>query len=175
MLLAIMFVVGLSVTGIVDLSVFVSRVWRVRGHPGKRLCAFRRAILAGSRLSRPGIGARVAARERPGNNGSLHRRILVLRRDDRHLDQVVLRIRPDWLVCLHIIFGGLLSEERYVQVSCWRLILFTYVFLGGNILSTPFLIVMIVLVTLSGPEPRRDRIDTTSPYRPPLNVASGAG
>jgi hypothetical protein len=53
-------------------------------------------------------------------------------------------------------------------------ILFTYVFLGGNILSTPFLLVMIVLVTLSGPEPRRGRIDTTNPYRPSLGATSGA-
>jgi hypothetical protein len=49
-----------------------------------------------------------------------------------------------------------------------------YLFLGGLLLSTPFLIMTAVLCTLSGPESLRSRIDETSTYRPSLTAGSVA-
>jgi hypothetical protein len=54
-------------------------------------------------------------------------------------------------------------------------ILFSYVLLGGLLLNTPFLIMVMALCTLNGPEPRRNRSDTTSQYRPSLVARSAAG
>jgi len=54
-------------------------------------------------------------------------------------------------------------------------ILFSYVFLGGMLLSTPFLIMMVVLCTLSTLEPRRNRIDKSSRFQASLIPRSAAG
>jgi hypothetical protein len=53
-------------------------------------------------------------------------------------------------------------------------IVFSFVFLGGLLLSTPFLVMMVVLCTLSGPEPRRDRIARADEYRCPFPAAATA-
>jgi hypothetical protein len=50
-----------------------------------------------------------------------------------------------------------------------------YQWVIGNILGTPTLIMMVVLCTLNGPEPRRRRIDETGQYRSPLAAGSAAG
>src|SRR5712691_3931545 len=50
-------------------------------------------------------------------------------------------------------------------------ILFSYVFLGGQFLSTSFLIMVMALCTLSGSEPRRNRSGSRQ-YRPSLVVGS---
>lgn len=54
-------------------------------------------------------------------------------------------------------------------------ILVAYMFLGGLFLTTPFLIIMIVLCTLSGPERRLDFVETPIPIRPLPAADSGAG
>jgi hypothetical protein len=62
---------------------------------------------------------------------------------------------------------------------CPRLVLaaivFDFIFLGGLLLSTPFLIMMIVLCTLNGPKPGRDHIDRTSRYQSSLATEAAAG
>jgi hypothetical protein len=45
-------------------------------------------------------------------------------------------------------------------------ILYLYVFTAGNLLNSSFLIIMIVLCTLSGPETRQSRIKGVSGYQP---------
>jgi hypothetical protein len=50
-------------------------------------------------------------------------------------------------------------------------VLVSYVFLGGNLLQTPFLIMMIVLATLSGTSARSHHM--TNRYRPSLMAGSG--
>lgn len=45
----------------------------------------------------------------------------------------------------------------------------------GNILGTSTLIIMVVLCTLNGPEPRRGRVDETRQYRSALAAGSAAG
>jgi len=54
-------------------------------------------------------------------------------------------------------------------------ILVTYIFLGGLLLTTPFLIIMIVLCTLSGPERRPDLVEIPIAIRPPPAAGSRAG
>jgi hypothetical protein len=54
-------------------------------------------------------------------------------------------------------------------------LIFTYVFLGSQVLSTSLLTIMIVLCTLSGPEPRRGRIDDASRYQPSFVAGSAVG
>jgi hypothetical protein len=172
-LLGIVFVVGLSVTGIVDLSVFVSRIGEFEDTRGSGFARFvapfwlaadyldlasLRALLLGN-----GPGTTAAFTEGFWYSGGM---------------------TGTWvkLVYEYGLIGSLVFIS-FLAACCRRTlcpglvlvaILFTYVFLGGNILSTPFLLVMIVLVTLSGPEPRRGRIDTTNPYRPSLGATSGA-
>jgi hypothetical protein len=173
-LLGIVFVVGLSVTGIVDLSVFVSRIGEFEDTRGSGFARFvapfwlaadyldlasLRALLLGN-----GPGTTAAFTERFWYSGGL---------------------TGTWvkLVYEYGLIGSLVFIS-FLSACCRRTlcpglvlvaILFTYVFLGGNILSTPFLLVMIVLVTLSGPpKPRRGRIDTTNPCRPSLGARSGA-
>ncbi len=54
-------------------------------------------------------------------------------------------------------------------------ILFSYVFLGGQLLGTGFLTIMLVLCTLNAPEIQRGRDGGVSRYRPCVVTASGGG
>jgi hypothetical protein len=53
-------------------------------------------------------------------------------------------------------------------------IIFNYIFLGGLLLNTPFLIMAIVLCTLHVPESRRGPIDHASRYQPSFVAGSAA-
>jgi hypothetical protein len=173
-LLGIMFVVGLSVTGIVDLSVFVSRTGEFEDTRGSGFARFvapfwlaadyldlasLRGLLLGN-----GPGTTAAFTEGFWYSGGMTGTWIKLLYEYGLIGAVVF-ISFLAACCRRTLCPSLVSAA----------IFFTFVFLGGNILNTPFLIVMIVLVTLSGPKPRRGRVDTMSPYRPSLIAGSGAG
>jgi hypothetical protein len=172
-LLAIMFVVGLSVTGIVDLSVFVSRMSEFED---TRASGFARFVapfwLAADYLDLAPLRALLLGNG-PGTTAAFTAGFWYSG-----------GMTGTWIKLVYE-YGviGALVFILFLAACCRRTlcpglvlvaVLFHYVFLGGNILSTPFLLVMIVLVTLSGPEPRRRRVGTTSPYRPSLTAGSGA-
>jgi hypothetical protein len=54
-------------------------------------------------------------------------------------------------------------------------LIYHYLFTSNNFLCTPLLIIMVVLCTLSGPAPRRGRIDESGKYRPSLVAGSAPG
>jgi hypothetical protein len=53
-------------------------------------------------------------------------------------------------------------------------LIYHYVFTGNNLLTPSLLIIMVVLCTLNGPEPRRGRIYETGQYRPAFLARSAA-
>ena len=54
-------------------------------------------------------------------------------------------------------------------------LIYHYLFTGNNLLDSPLLIIMVVLCTLNGPEPRRGRSDETSHHRSSLVAGSAVG
>jgi hypothetical protein len=70
--------------------------------------------------------------------------------------------------------GACFRRSRCPSLVIVALIYF-YLFTGNGLLSTPLLTIMVVLCTLSGPEPRHGRIDKTSHYRSSLVPGSSAG
>jgi hypothetical protein len=172
-LLLIMFVIGLVVTGIVDLSVFVSRMGEFED---TRASGFVRFIapfwVAGDYLDLASVRALVLGNG-PGTTAAFTAGFWYSG-----------GLTGTWVKLFYEY--GLIGAFVFILflIACCRrtlcpglvlaAILLTYVFLGGNILSTPFLIITIVLVTLSAPEARGGRISTTSLYRPPLSATSGA-
>jgi hypothetical protein len=70
-------------------------------------------------------------------------------------------------------------------VSCFRRsrcpkpviigLVYHYLFTGNHLLNTSLLTIMVVLCTLSGPEPRPARIDRSSQYLPAVIAGSAAG
>jgi hypothetical protein len=173
-LLVVIFAIGLVATGIVDLSAFLSRVGEFED---TRASGFQRFVspfwLAADHFdtaslpvlllgSGPGTIKDFAARVWYGAGGA-----------------------GTWIKLLFEY--GLIGSFVFVcfLTFCFRrsrcpglllaAIVFYYIFLGGLFLSTPFLIIMMVLCTLSGPEPRRSRIDGTSRSRPSLVAGPAAG
>ena len=158
-LLVVIFVVGLLAAGIIDPSIFLSRVGEfedTRTSGFQRFIApfwmtvehFDKASLSVLLLgSGPGTTAAFSANFWYSGN-----------------------LTGAWIKMLYEY--GLIGSVVFIcfLASCFKAsrcpgvllaaILYSYVFLGGQILSTPFLIMMIVLCTLSGSEPRRGRIDT---------------
>jgi hypothetical protein len=53
-------------------------------------------------------------------------------------------------------------------------LIYQYLLTANNLLSTPLLVIMVVLCTVSGSEPRRGRIDETGQYTLPLAARSAA-
>jgi len=165
-LLLFIFVFGLAITGLVDLSVFVGRMGefedtRASGH-GRFIGPFWllgdylhlasvRELLIGSG---PGTTAEFTGQFRFWYTGGM---------------------TATWIKLLYEY--GLIGSFVFILflVACCRrtpcpiiivvAIFLSYVFLGGNLISTPFLAIMIVLLTLSGPKSRRDRIDAQNQYR----------
>jgi hypothetical protein len=173
-LLAVVFVVGLGITGIVDLSVFVGRLGEFEDTRGSGFARFVAPFwLAADYLDVASVRALLLGNG-PGTTAAFTSEIWYSG-----------GMTGTWIKLFYEY--GLIGTFVFISffAACCRrtlcpgvlllAILFTYVFLGGNILSTPFLIVIIVLVTLSGPAPRRARVETTGPYPPPLKAASGAG
>jgi hypothetical protein len=171
-LLGIMVVFGLWVSGIVDLSIFVSRMGEFED---TRASGFVRFVapfwVAADYLNLASLRALLLGNG-PGTTANFLAGIWYSG-----------GLTGTWIKLLYEY--GLIGAFVFILflASCCRrtlcpglvlmAFLFNYVFLGGNILSTPFLIVMIVLITLSGPEHQRDRADARSPYRLSLNVPSG--
>jgi hypothetical protein len=54
-------------------------------------------------------------------------------------------------------------------------LIYNYLFTGNSALNVPLLIIMVVLCTLSGSEPRRARIDETGQFRSSVVAGSAAG
>jgi len=166
-LLLFIFVFGLAITGLVDLSVFVGRMGefedtRASGH-GRfigpfwllgdylHLASVRELLLGNG----PGTTAAFTGQDRFWYTGGM---------------------TATWIKSLYEY--GLVGSFIFILflVGCCRrtpcpniivaAVFFSFVFIGGNLLNTPFLAIMIVLLTLSGSKAQRGRIDATSQYRP---------
>ena len=172
-LVVIIFALGLFVTGIIDLSLFSSRVGEFEN---TNASGFQRFVspfwMAAEHLDTASVPALLLG-SGPGT----------VKDFTSHLRYG--GTTGTWIKLFYEY--GLIGSFVFVCffASCFRrsrcprlvlaAILFSYVFLGGQLLGTPFLIMAMVLCTLNGPAPRRNRIDTTSRYRPSLVVGSAAG
>lgn len=173
-LLILVFAFGLFATGLIDSSVFLSRVgefddtrasgfqrfvspfWLANEHFGT---GSRRVLLLGSS---PGITADFVGAHKwyAGQE-----------------DTWIKLLYEYGLIGSFVFICFLLSCFR--RVICSKLLVgaiaFYYVSLGGLLLNTSFLIMTIVLCTLHAPDPWRGRIGETSRYRRSLLVRSVAG
>ena len=166
-LLLFVFVFGLAITGIVDLSVFVGRMGEFED---TRASGFGRFIgpfwllgdyfhLASVRELLIGSG--------PGTTGAFTGQFRFWYTGG---------MTVTWIKLLYEY--GLIGSVIFILflVGCCRrtpcpkilvvAVFFSYVFLGGYLVSSPFLAIMIVLLTLSGSKSRRGQIDATKRYRP---------
>jgi hypothetical protein len=174
-LLLPIFVFGLAITGIVDLSVFVGRMGefedtRTSGH-GRFIGPF---WLLGDYLHLASVREWVIGNG-PGTTAAFTGQFRFWYTGG---------MTATWIKLLYEY--GLVGSFIFVSflAGCCRrtpcpsiivvAVFFSYVFLGGNLISTPFLAIMIVLLTLSGPKSRRDHIDATNEYRPSF-VEADAG
>ena len=167
LLMTVLFVFGLWITGIVDLSVLVSRAGEFEDTRASGFARFvgpfwlaadslHLASLRGLLLGN-GPGTTAAFADAFWYSGG---------------------VTATWTKLLYEY--GLIGSFIFVLflATCFRqtlcpgllltAVVFSYVFLGGNLLSTPFLIMTIVLVTLNAPEARRDRIGTKSRFHTSL-------
>jgi hypothetical protein len=169
-LLVIVFALGLFATGIIDLSVFVTRVGEFEE---TRSSGFQRFVtpfwLAAKHLDTGSLQAFLVG-SGPGTVKTYG--------DVWWGGNIV-----TWLKMFYEY--GIIGSSIYVcfLASCFRrsrcpgvvlaAIIFTCLFEEG-FLVTWFLTIMIVLCTLHGPEPRRGRIDKASGYEPSLVTGSAA-
>jgi hypothetical protein len=178
-LLAVMFALGLLATGIIDLSVFTSRIgeFEYDAHMG--------GASGGSGFYRFIAPFWLAAKE----FDTASWQSLLLGNGPgtvKTFGDVWYRADPaTWWKLLYEY--GIIGSFVFVcfLVSCLRrsrcpgLVLsaqlFTYVFHGGAILNPASLTIMMVLCTLHGPESRRGRIDEASRYVPSLVPGSSSG
>jgi hypothetical protein len=165
-LVVILFALGLLVTGIIDLSIFSSRVGEF---DNTRTSGFARFVapfwMAADNLDTASLPALLLG----GGPGTLKDFTSHLRYGST---------TGTWIKLFYEY--GLIGSFVFVCffASCFRrsrcptlvlaAIFFSYVFLGGLLLSTSFLIMVMALCTLNGPEPRRNRADTTGRYHPSL-------
>ena len=104
LLLIIAFVCGLSAMGIIDLSVFSSRMGELEDTQASGFMRFYIGpFFADSRLSQFRYNSRACTRKWSRYHCGLYCRIFVLRWDDHHVVQAVLRIWHYWIISLHII------------------------------------------------------------------------
>jgi hypothetical protein len=171
-LVVIIFALGLFVTGIIDVSIFFSRAGEFEN---TRTSGFQRFVapfwMAAEHIDTASLPALLLG-SGPGT----------LKHFASHL-----RYGSTTVTWIKLFYEyGLIGSFVFVCffASCFRrsrcpglvlaAILFSYVFLGGQLLGTPFLIMVMALCTLSGPEPRRNRTGSRR-YRPSLVVGSAAG
>jgi hypothetical protein len=166
-LLLPIFVFGLAITGIVDLSVFVGRMGefedtRASGH-GRYIGPFwllgDYLHLASPRELLIGNG--------PGTTGAF---------TGQFRFSYTGGMTATWIKLLYEY--GLIGSFIFIlflagccrRTPCPKIIVaavfFSYVFIGGNLINTPFQAIMIVLLTLSGPKSRRGHVNATNQYRP---------
>jgi hypothetical protein len=172
-LLVLIFGFGLSMTGIVDPSVFVGRVGEFAD---PRASGFERFVapfwVASDYLDLASVRGLLLGNG-PGTTGAFLSGIWYG------------GMTGTWV---KLVFEyGLIGSFVFILflIACCRntlcpsfvvaAIFFTYVFLGGNVLSTPFLTIIIVLLTLSGPESRGGRINRAPGPKPNLAAQSVAG
>jgi len=165
-LLLPIFVFGLAIAGVVDLSVFVGRMGefedtRASGH-GRFIGPF---WLLGDYLHLASVGEWVIGNG-PGTTAAFTGQFRFWYTGG---------MTATWIKLLYEY--GLIGSFIFILfvIGCCRrtpcpkiivaAVFFSFVFLGGNLLSTPLLAIMIVLLTLSGPKSRRGHIDATNRYR----------
>jgi hypothetical protein len=172
-LLVVMFALGLVATGIIDLSIFLSRAGEFENTGSSGFARFISPFwLAAKQFSTVSLEALLLG-SGPGTT-----KILA---DTWYAGGFA----PTWIKILYEF--GIIGSCIFVcfLASCLRgsrcpgvvlaAIIFTYVFHGSQVLSTSLLTMMIVLCTLSGPEPRRGRIGATSQYRSSVIARPAAG
>jgi hypothetical protein len=172
-LLLIMFVIGLAVSGIVDLSVLVSRAGEFQD---TRASGFSRFVgpfwIAADYLRMASLRGLLLGNG-PGTTGAFTAGFWY----SGGVTATWTKLFYEYGLIGSFVFVLFLAASVRGTLCPGVLlmaILLSYVFLGGNLLETPFLIMTIVLVTLSTSKPRRSRIDRTSRYQPSLIAGLGA-
>jgi hypothetical protein len=171
-LLFAVFVVGLLATGIVDPSVFLSRVGEFQETQASGFQRFISPFWLAAEHFDTGTLQALLFGSGPGTTDAFVVRNWVW----------YATIAGTWIKLLYEygLIGSFVFACFFLscfrRVLCPRLLmaamLFYFLFLGGLLLSTPFLIMTIVLCTLHVPEPSRLETDR---YRPFLATGSAAG
>jgi len=175
-LLIIIIVFGLSITGVVDLSIvtsrmgefgqartsgqmrFISPFWLAADYLD--LASLRELLLGNG----PGTIQAFAAQDRFWYTGGTTNAWIKLFYEYGLIGSFV------FILFLATCFRKTLCPSIVVAA-----VLFTIVFLGGGLLGTPYLTIMLVLVTLNGSRSRPGRIDRVSRHPPTLAAESVAG
>jgi hypothetical protein len=165
LVLVILFGVGLSVTGLVDFSIFLARMGEFQDTHASGFMRFVAPFwlvpdylkLVSPRALLLGNG--------PGTTGAFVNGIWY----SGGVTCTWIKLFYEYGVVgafVFILFLAACFRRTLCPSVVFVAVLFTYVFLGGNLLTTPFLILMIVLLTLSAPERRRSHIDTINLHQP---------
>jgi hypothetical protein len=163
-LLISVFVVCLSLTGIIDLSVFLSRTGEFQDTRASGFTRFVAPFWVAQNYLNQGSLRGFLIGNGPGTTADFLDRIWYSG-----------NVTGTWIKLFYE-YGviGVLSLGLFLIACCRRTwcpgillvaIYFSYVFLGGNLLQTPFLIMMIVLVSLSLPQPRHGRDGPRTQYQ----------
>jgi hypothetical protein len=175
-LVFVVFAAVLVITGVVDISVFLARLGEFQDPRGS---GFERFVgpfwLAADYLNWASIRAMLLGNG-PGTTGAFASQ-------DRYWYSG--GFTGTWIKLLYEY--GFIGSFLFISffAACFRrtlcppiimgAIIVTYVFLGGNILNTPYLTLMIVLLTLSWPDLRSGRVSRTSHYPSALEPRSVTG
>jgi hypothetical protein len=173
-LLFVLFAFGLIITGIIDASAFLSRLGEFENTDAS---GFQRFVspfwLAADHLDTASV------RELLLGNGPGTTDDFVAAHYDRYAGSsgTWFKLFYEYGLIGSFVFTCFFAS-CFRKTTCPRLLVvamvFYYIVLGGLLLNTPFLIIMIVLCTLHGSESQRGRLDQTSRYRPPLVAGTGA-
>jgi hypothetical protein len=175
-LFVVAFAIILVITGVVDISVFMSRLGEFTDPRGSGFVRFIgpfwlvsdylhwgwvRQILFGNG---PGTTGAFAGQDRFWYSGGMTGTWIKLLYEYGLIGSFVF-----------ILFLAACFRRTFCPLIIVGALLFTYVFLGGNVLSTPYLALMIVLLTLNWPDPRTRRVGGASHYRSVLAPRSVTG
>jgi hypothetical protein len=171
-----LFAVGLLATGIINLSVFSSRIGEFQDTHASGFTRYVSSFWMAADYFPTASLRELLLGNGPGEGFSPHR---------GDLTYYTLASGTTWfnLMYLYGLIGALLFT--CFMASCFRrsrcpkplivALLYNYLVTGGSLVGTATQIIMVVLCTLNGPEPRRGRIDEPGQYPSPPVTGSIAG
>jgi hypothetical protein len=173
-MLVTLFAVGLLATGIINLSVFTSRISEFQNTHASGFSRFVSSFWMAEDYFPTASLQELLLGNGPGPGFVPHQGDLIYHASGN-----------TWFNLIYLF--GLIGAFLFTcfMASCFRrsrcpkplivALIYHYLFTGGAVASTVVQIIMVVLCTLNGPEPRRGRIDEPGQYRSSLVPGSVAG
>jgi hypothetical protein len=167
-----LFAFGLLAAGVINLSTFTSRIGEFQENGSSGFIRFTSSFLIAAEYFPTASPLQLLLGNGPGEGAAV-------------LDRVMIGSAACWLNWIYLY--GLIGAFLFTcfMASCFQgsrcskpliiTLIFHYLFTGGAVASTTVQIIMVVLCTMNGPEPRRGRIDEASRYGPALVAGSASG